>query len=91
VKKFKDRATAVSRIWKAIQSLGQAAPATEEPTPVPEAAPVPEQQASETAQPETVMEESTEFAVSIDVPLHAPDVTPQGPAAILSPAGVRQP
>src|SRR6266567_136569 len=36
VKKFKDRATAVSRIWKAIQSLGQAAPATEEPAPVPE-------------------------------------------------------
>ncbi|MGA7412225.1 MAG: hypothetical protein WBW33_17240 [Bryobacteraceae bacterium] len=27
VKKFKDRQTAVSRIWKALQSLGQAAPA----------------------------------------------------------------
>jgi hypothetical protein len=36
VKKFKDRATAVSRIWKAIQSLGQAVPAVEEPVPVSE-------------------------------------------------------
>ncbi len=41
VKKFKDRQTAVSRIWKALQSLGQAAPeavTADEPTPVPEAA-----------------------------------------------------
>src|SRR5271155_4572261 len=43
VRKFKDRATAISRIWKAIQSLGHAAPATEEP------AAVAEQEASETA------------------------------------------
>src|ERR1035438_200625 len=58
VRKFKDRATAVSRIWKALQSLGQAAPAAEGPAPVPEAAPaaelpetapVPEQEATETA------------------------------------------
>src|ERR1700680_388750 len=28
VKKFKDRATAASRIWRAIQSLGEAVPAT---------------------------------------------------------------
>ena len=61
VKKFKDRATAVSRIWKAIQSLGQAAPAAEEPAPVPETAPVaefPSSEASETAQPEAVIPES---------------------------------
>ncbi len=41
VKKFNDRQTAVSRIWKALQSLGQAAPEAvpaDEPTPVPEAA-----------------------------------------------------
>src|SRR5271157_1256643 len=41
VKKFKDRQTAVSRIWKALQSLGQSAPEpapADEPTPVPEAA-----------------------------------------------------
>src|SRR5712671_3831387 len=42
VKKFKDRATAVSRIWKAIQSLGPAAPTAEEPAQVSEAAPVAE-------------------------------------------------
>ena len=42
VRKFKDRATAVSRIWKAIQSLGQTAPAAEEPALVPETAPVTE-------------------------------------------------
>ena len=37
VRKFKDRATAVSRIWKALQNLEQAAPvAVEEPAPVPE-------------------------------------------------------
>ena len=35
VKKFKDRATAVSRIWKAIQSLGEA-PAAVESEPVAE-------------------------------------------------------
>jgi Protein of unknown function (DUF3489) len=43
VKKFKDRQTAVSRIWKALQSLGQVAPEAagiEEPAPVPEAATV---------------------------------------------------
>jgi hypothetical protein len=30
-KKFKDRATAVSRIWKALQTLGEAAPAAKRP------------------------------------------------------------
>jgi hypothetical protein len=42
VRKFKDRATAVNRIWKAIQSLGQAAPVAEEPAQVPEGAPIAE-------------------------------------------------
>jgi hypothetical protein len=37
IKKFKDRATAVSRIWKAIQMLGGTAPEPETPV-VPEAA-----------------------------------------------------
>src|SRR6202166_88216 len=37
VKKFKDRATAVSRIWKSIQGLGPVAPgAVNEPAPVPD-------------------------------------------------------
>jgi hypothetical protein len=68
VKKFKDRATAVSRIWKAIQRLGETAPA-EAPAPVPETAPVPEQ-ASETALPEAVVPASTEPAVPTDVAPH---------------------
>jgi hypothetical protein len=85
VRKFKDRATAVSRIWRALQSLGQAAAASEEPAPVPEAAPaaelpetapVPEQEASKTAQPEAVIPESTEPAVDTTVAPHAPDVAP---------------
>ncbi len=41
VKKFKDRQTAVARIWKAVQSLGQASPevaVADEPALVPEAA-----------------------------------------------------
>src|ERR1019366_10544257 len=35
-KKFQDRATAVNRIWKAIQNLGEVAPPAEEFAPVPE-------------------------------------------------------
>src|ERR1700691_4952163 len=69
VKKFKDRATAVSRIWKAIQNLGQADPAANEPAQAPEVlpiaevsetAPVPEHEASETGKPEAVMAETAE-------------------------------
>ena len=37
VRKFKDRATAVSRIWKALQNVGQVAPADDEPEPAPSA------------------------------------------------------
>jgi len=79
VKKFKDRATAVSRIWKAIQSLGQTAPAAEEPAPVPETTPV--RNASETAQPEVVIPETTEPAVATPVAPQSPDVAPSEPAA----------
>jgi hypothetical protein len=88
VKKFKDRATAVSRIWKAIQSLGQTAPAAEASAPVPEtapagelpeAAPVPEPEGSEAAQPEAVIPESTEPAVATTVAPQAPDVAPAEP------------
>ena len=49
MKKFKDRATAVSRIWKAIQALGGALPATISEQP--EAEPVPSPEA-EVAAPE---------------------------------------
>src|ERR1700686_2156914 len=61
VKKFKDRATAVSRIWKAIQRLGQPASAvTNEPPPVSEMAPVSDQiqESSDTDQPEAVIPDS---------------------------------
>jgi hypothetical protein len=74
VKKFKDRATAVSRIWKAIQNLGQTSPATVE-----EAAQVPEQ-VSETAQSEPVTAVSTEPAPDSTVAPQAPDVAPEAPA-----------
>src|SRR5580658_3409371 len=42
VKKFKDRQTAVSRIWKALETLGQPAPAATEPAAT-EAAPASDQ------------------------------------------------
>ncbi len=90
VKKFKDRATAVSRIWKAIQSLGQDAPVAEEPAPVPETAPVaelpetapvPDQEASKTVQPDVVIPESPEPAPATPVAPQTPDVAPeQAPA-----------
>jgi len=81
VKKFKDRATAVSRIWKAIQSLGQVAPAAEEPAPAPETAPVADPVAGETAQPEGVIPETTEPAVDTTVAPQSPDGAPSEPAA----------
>jgi hypothetical protein len=67
VRKFKDRATAVSRIWKAIQSLGQAAPAAE-------AAPAPEQKARETVQPDAAIPATTESAPAAPVAPQSPDV-----------------
>jgi hypothetical protein len=84
VKKFKDRATAVSRIWKAIQSLGQVASAAEEPAPAPEMALVAElpetasvpEQPIETAEPEAVIPETTEPAVDTTVAPQSPDVAP---------------
>jgi hypothetical protein len=57
VKKFKDRATAINRIWKAIQNLGGTAPVAEETTLVPEQAPITE--LPETAQPEGVISTGT--------------------------------
>jgi hypothetical protein len=75
VRKFKDRATAVSRIWKAIQSLGQTAPAAEEPGPVPKG------EASEMAQPEEVIPKTTEPAVASTVAPQSPDVAPSEPGA----------
>jgi len=69
VKKFKDRATAVSRIWKAIRRLGQAASAADEPAPFP----------PEPAQPEGVIPESSEPAVGTNVAPQTPDVASSEP------------
>jgi Protein of unknown function (DUF3489) len=79
VKKFKDRATAVSRIWKAIQNLGGSASVAEETTLVPEQAPISEP--PETAQPEGVIPESTEPTVDAPVAPQAPDVAPEAVTA----------
>ena len=82
VKKFKDRATAVSRIWKAIQRLGETAPApAEEPAPIPETAPVPEPEASKTSQPEAAIADSTEPAPATAVAPQSPDVASLEPGA----------
>ena len=78
VKKFKDRATAVSRIWKAIQGLGHSAPApAEEPATAPEVAPAPEQEASETVQPEAAIPATTESAPAAPVAPQSPDAAPE--------------
>src|ERR1700722_6987250 len=82
VKKFRDRATAVSRIWKAIQSLSQAATAAaDESGPLSETAPVTDQIEEVTPQPGAVIPESAEPAVAAPVAPHAPNVTPQESAA----------
>jgi hypothetical protein len=79
VKKFKDRATAVSRIWKAIQTLGQAEHVTAEP----ETAPVADQPtaAIETAQSEAEVPETTEPAPDTHVAPQTPDVAPEAAPA----------
>jgi hypothetical protein len=80
LKKFKDRQTAVARIWKALETLGQpttAATKVDEPTPVPEDALVPDQieEASVTIEPAAVAE-STEPAPATPAAPQAPDVAP---------------
>ncbi len=62
VKKFKDHKTAVSRIWKALQSLGQAAPVADEQSSAAEAAPI--REANETTEPATAIPEEPERAMS---------------------------
>ena len=74
IKKFKDRATAVSRIWKAIQTLGQdepvvGAPETVEVTPH-EATPI-----------EPAIPETPALAPDTDVAPQTPDVAPEAAPA----------
>ena len=93
VKKFKDRATAVSRIWKAIQNLGQAEPvATIEAAA--ETVSIADQphEPVETAQPEVAVPESAEPAPDTDVAPHAPDVAPEtAPANAKAPRAKKAP
>ena len=86
VKKFKDRATAVRRIWKAIQGLGQAEPvaaAAVEPVTVAETAAVADQpqEVSETVQSGAVTPESPAPAKATDVAPQSPDVAPEAAPA----------
>jgi hypothetical protein len=81
VKKFKDRQTAVGRIWKAIQGLGQAAPeaaAADEPPPAAEAASIPDpvHEASETTEPTAIILDTPEAASATPVAPQTPDVAP---------------
>ncbi len=88
VKKFKDRPTAVSRIWKAIQSLGQAeaTPEAEPETPQAEAA-VPE-----LVQPEASAPESPEPATDTPAAPQTPDAAPEAaPAKTKTPRAKKAP
>jgi hypothetical protein len=98
VKKFKDRATAASRIWKAIQSLGQAGPVAEEPVPAPEApmvenpevAPIPEQVEESAAQREAASPEPTNTDVPAPVAPQTPDIAPETPTAKAKPTRAKK-
>ncbi len=79
VKKFKDRATAVSRIWKAIQNLGETVPPAEETPLAPDQPPVAE--LPEAALPEQALPESTEPAPDTTVAPQSPDVVPEAALA----------
>jgi hypothetical protein len=81
VKKFKDRATAVSRIWKAIQNLDETAPVPEEPAAQPE---------EPLAQQETAVPESPEPDVPAPAAPLAPDVAPETSPSTKKPARAKK-
>jgi len=90
VTKFTSRKTATERIWKALQNLGQAVPASEETAPGPEAAPDPElpetasvsqPEAGEIAQPESEIAANPEATVTVPVAPQTPDVAPEAAPA----------
>ena len=83
VKKFKDRAAAVSRIWKAIQNLGQAVPAAAD-----ELGPVPGQTEEAAVQPEAVILESPEPAPATPLAPQTPNVAPEEAPAKKAPVAV---
>jgi hypothetical protein len=84
VKKFKDRATAVSRIWKALQSLGQteATPELDQPEEAQVEAAIPEEAVlAENAEPEAVIPEVGEPATDATAAPLTPDVAPEASPA----------
>jgi Protein of unknown function (DUF3489) len=104
VKKFKDRATAVSRIWKAVQTLDQAEPfAAGEPTQQPDAAteiaepevaPIADlpDEVVETVQPEAAIFETMNPTPDTDVAPQTPDVAPEAaPAKTKTPRAKKAP
>ena len=89
VRKFKDRATAVSRIWKAIQNLDETAPVAHETALVAEQAPVGE--LPETAQPKAAIPEATEPTIAAPVAPQSPDIAPwRQPQQRRRPPGARK-
>jgi hypothetical protein len=79
VRKFTDRATAVSRIWKVIQSLGETVPAADpEPEADPEIAPLPEHELNVTPLPQVV---ATETPFDPPVGAQSPNVAPEAAPA----------
>ena len=85
VRKFKDRATAVSRIWKAIQVLGEALPPENSEQPETATVEVPAAEPTvgelETAPVETEPAASPESDVDAPVAPQTPDVAPEAAPA----------
>jgi hypothetical protein len=75
VKKFTDRQTAVSRIWRALQSLGQVVPTADEQSSAAEAAPI--QEAIETTESAAGFTDTREAATATPVAPQTPDVATQ--------------
>jgi Protein of unknown function (DUF3489) len=104
IKKFKDRATAVNRIWKAVQTLDRAEPvAAGEPTQRPDAvteiaepemAPIadPPEEVVETVQPEAAISETTEAVPDTHAAPQTPDAAPEpAPAKVKTPRAKKAP
>jgi hypothetical protein len=76
VKKFKDRQTAASRIWKAIQNLGQTTPAADEAAPLLEAPAATEVNEEHTPEPAAAIPAAAEPNVPAPVAPQGADVAP---------------
>jgi hypothetical protein len=72
VKKFTDRQTSVSRIWKTLQSLGQVAPTGDEQPLVAEAVPI--EEGNELTEPTAAIPDTPEAATATPIAPQTPDV-----------------